>query len=266
MHVRLGFSVAAHLEPDILVVDEVLAVGDQGFQKKAINKLEDVSKNEGRTVLFVSHNLKAIEKFCTTTLLLDSGKIKKIGKTNEIIQFYTESFNRINFNQNELFFKRQKEKKIQVLRLSVLNENFETTNFLDRTKNFILSLDYILTFPSKDFKINLSLNTHGSENGVQHNTTVFQWSEQHYRKFNLDNEDVFKNPGTYNVKVTIPSNILNSGKYRYAILIEYAETWYDKLDGLIFELYDSGSSHTLKTGRSAGLIAMPLDWNEKKIS
>ena len=266
MHVRLGFSVAAHLEPDILVVDEVLAVGDQSFQKKAINKLEDVSKNDGRTVLFVSHNLKAIEKFCTKTLLLNSGKIEKIGNTNEVIQHYSESFNKINFDQTELLFERQKEKKIQILRLLILNDNFEKTNSLDRTKKFILSLDYILTFPSKDFKIIQSISTYGLENGVQHNTTVLQWSEQHYSKHKLNNEEVFKNPGTYNVNVTIPSYILNSGKYRYAVGIEYAGNWYDLIEGIVFELYDSGSSHTLKAGRSAGLIAMPLDWNEKKIS
>ena len=71
MYVKLGFAVAAHLEPDILVVDEVLAVGDASFQNKALNKIEQVSQKNGRTILFVSHNLKAIENFCTKTLLLN---------------------------------------------------------------------------------------------------------------------------------------------------------------------------------------------------
>jgi lipopolysaccharide transport system ATP-binding protein len=77
MYVRLAFAVAAHLEPEILIIDEVLAVGDAQFQKKCLGKMEDVSTKEGRTVLFVSHNMNAIEQLCTSALLLDKGQIKK---------------------------------------------------------------------------------------------------------------------------------------------------------------------------------------------
>jgi lipopolysaccharide transport system ATP-binding protein len=76
MYVRLAFAVAAHLEPEILVVDEVLAVGDAEFQKKCLGKMEDVSAKEGRTVLFVSHNMNAIEQLCSSSLLLEKGKVK----------------------------------------------------------------------------------------------------------------------------------------------------------------------------------------------
>lgn len=75
MTVRLGFAIAAHLEPEILVVDEVLAVGDAEFQKKAIGKMQDVSKGEGRTVLFVSHNMGSMQQLCTKGILLDNGCI-----------------------------------------------------------------------------------------------------------------------------------------------------------------------------------------------
>ncbi len=77
MYVRLAFAVAAHLEPEILIVDEVLAVGDAQFQKKCLGKMEDVSKQEGRTVLFVSHNLNAIEMFCNTAVLLQNGRVER---------------------------------------------------------------------------------------------------------------------------------------------------------------------------------------------
>ena len=73
MMVRLGFAVAAHLEPEILVVDEVLAVGDAEFQKKAIGKMQDVSRNEGRTVLFVSHNMTAVKNLCKNGIMLQNG-------------------------------------------------------------------------------------------------------------------------------------------------------------------------------------------------
>lgn len=88
MMVRLGFAVAAHLEPDILVVDEVLAVGDAEFQKKAIGKIQDVSKGDGRTVLFVSHNMSAVKNLCPTGLLLDSGMVSKTGPIDKIIDSY----------------------------------------------------------------------------------------------------------------------------------------------------------------------------------
>ena len=80
MYVRLAFAVAAHLEPEILIVDEVLAVGDAQFQKKCLGKMEDVSTKEGRTVLFVSHNMNAIEQLCSSALLLDKGTIRSHGK------------------------------------------------------------------------------------------------------------------------------------------------------------------------------------------
>jgi lipopolysaccharide transport system ATP-binding protein len=88
MKVRLGFSVAAHLEPEILIIDEVLAVGDFEFQKKCLGKMEDVSRNQGRTVLFVSHDLVAVKNLCTKAILLDSGIILGNGDVSKTIDFY----------------------------------------------------------------------------------------------------------------------------------------------------------------------------------
>lgn len=88
MRVRLGFAVAAHLEPDILVVDEVLAVGDAEFQKKAIGKMQDVSRAEGRTILFVSHNMVSIKNLCTRVLCIQHGRIIADGKPNEMVDYY----------------------------------------------------------------------------------------------------------------------------------------------------------------------------------
>lgn len=88
MTVRLGFAVAAHLDPEILVVDEVLAVGDAEFQKKAIGKMQDVSKGEGRTVLFVSHNMGSIRSLCNRGVLLENGRVKADGEVNAICDMY----------------------------------------------------------------------------------------------------------------------------------------------------------------------------------
>lgn len=88
MTVRLGFAVAAHLEPEILVVDEVLAVGDAEFQKKAIGKMQDLSKGEGRTVLFVSHNMASIKALCNHGVLLENGMVKMTGDIDDIVDHY----------------------------------------------------------------------------------------------------------------------------------------------------------------------------------
>lgn len=88
MFVRLAFAVAAYLDPEILIVDEVLAVGDAEFQKKCIGKMQDVSANEGRTVLFVSHNMAAVKNLCTTGILLEHGKIKFSGSAEDTIDEY----------------------------------------------------------------------------------------------------------------------------------------------------------------------------------
>jgi lipopolysaccharide transport system ATP-binding protein len=88
MYVRLAFAVAAHLESEILIVDEVLSVGDAEFQKKCLGKMGDVSKGEGRTVLFVSHNMSAIKKLCNMGMLLNYGKLVSVGNTSEIIDGY----------------------------------------------------------------------------------------------------------------------------------------------------------------------------------
>lgn len=91
MTVRLGFAVAAHLDPEILVVDEVLAVGDAEFQKKAIGKMQDISQGTGRTVLFVSHNMASIGTLCKSCVILENGRVKFIGETEPAIELYRQS-------------------------------------------------------------------------------------------------------------------------------------------------------------------------------
>lgn len=91
MTVRLGFAVAAFLEPEILVVDEVLAVGDAEFQKKAIGKMQDVSRGDGRTVLFVSHNMASVRSLCKSGVVLKNGMVEMMGTSDECVDFYTET-------------------------------------------------------------------------------------------------------------------------------------------------------------------------------
>lgn len=111
MQVRLAFSVAAHLEPDILIVDEVLAVGDAAFQRKSIGKMEEVTKNDHRTILFVSHNMEAVAKLCKRSILLDKGNIKMDGDTDAVIAEYLSSYQNKN---SEIVITESKDKPIQI--------------------------------------------------------------------------------------------------------------------------------------------------------
>ena len=125
MYVRLGFSVAAHLEPDILIVDEVLAVGDAEFRQKALGKMEETSKEEGRTVLFVSHNMAAIRQLCNKCILLDKGSLKAIGQTEKIVKNYLGNIyesNRSGSNKAEYQYEKfDDEKDVELIKACVMD-------------------------------------------------------------------------------------------------------------------------------------------------
>lgn len=131
MYVRLAFAVAAHLESEILIVDEVLAVGDAEFQKKCLGKMGDVSKGEGRTVLFVSHNISAVKNLCNTGIYLKNGLLQHQGEIDETISFYLSD---TTGNMTESLINRSDKvgnKKIQVIDLKFINsDGYQTTEIL----------------------------------------------------------------------------------------------------------------------------------------
>ena len=154
MMVRLGFAVAAHLDPEILVVDEVLAVGDAEFQKKAIGKMQDVSRGEGRTVLFVSHNMASIRQLCTSCVLLKNGLICKIGDTTSIIDLYTtENTHYIADNLEDA--KRRGSGIVKFHKVYITNKNGQTIDHVLTGQNIILN--FVLQ-AQEDTKIDLGFS------------------------------------------------------------------------------------------------------------
>lgn len=127
MRVRLAFSVAAHLEPEILIIDEVLAVGDAEFQKKCLGKMDEVSKQKGRTILFVSHNLAAVAQLCNRGLLLDHGKMVMEGPVNSVIDYYVNHSRNEQEKGNGLLNLKSREGNgmFRVKRIALLNNNLE---------------------------------------------------------------------------------------------------------------------------------------------
>jgi lipopolysaccharide transport system ATP-binding protein len=127
MHVRLAFAVAAHLEPEILIVDEVLAVGDLPFQRKCLGRMGQASR-QGRTILFVSHNLAAVNTLCSRAILLNAGRVEGVGATSEIVDLYARAYR----DRFGTYYDASKtdiqvgDRSVRLLRARVVNENLET--------------------------------------------------------------------------------------------------------------------------------------------
>lgn len=163
MYVRLAFAVAAHMEPDILIVDEVLAVGDAEFQKKCLGKMDEVTKTAGRTILFVSHNMSAIQKLCSKAILLENGKIKEVGETQKVIDVYLKN-NPLMQNENTLKLRRDRKGNgdIKITSFFVEDLNGNKADYLITGGEYTFCVGY----ESKDLKSvhNLSMDIAFSTN------------------------------------------------------------------------------------------------------
>lgn len=142
MYVRLAFSVAAHMEPDILLVDEVLAVGDAEFQKKCLGKMDEITKKDGRTILFVSHNLVAIKDICTKSILLEQGRVVAMGATEDIIEQYQQKGTRLKAPDLRAETNRGGDGRIRFVAFHTENENGEQSSTFESGKSMHLVLSY----------------------------------------------------------------------------------------------------------------------------
>jgi len=144
MYVRLAFSVAAHLEPDILIVDEVLAVGDAEFQKKCLGKMEEITKKEGRTILFVSHNMGAIKNLCERGVLLDVGKMKVCGNIEDVAHAYLDG---IQARGTIFGYPEDKQKKAKFRKILIKDEKGTLSAVLKSFKQFSVEIQYDVNIP-----------------------------------------------------------------------------------------------------------------------
>lgn len=198
MTVRLGFSVAAHLEPDILVVDEVLAVGDAEFQKKAIGKMKDVSQGGGRTVLFVSHNMTAVKSLCHKGVLLENGMLKEIGNTDDIVAHYLRRGNAID-NYKKWEQPEVKKEGFELLEMGVRKKGGEWTDTMRVDQDLELVVRYRVTQPYEQLHLTFHMK---NEQGQK----IFSFSggSQIDRKHDI---------GIYEQACTFPANFFNWGNY-----------------------------------------------------
>lgn len=156
MKVRVAFAVAAHLDPEILIIDEVLAVGDAEFQKKCLGKMEEVAGREGRTVLFVSHDMAAVKKLCTRAILLQAGEITKEGTPNEVVDFYLKNANGAEINNLALQTLQHKGSgKFRMTDLNFLNDKMEPVSVLETGMDLNIRIKYEMNEKNRNPVINL---------------------------------------------------------------------------------------------------------------
>lgn len=244
MYVRLAFAVAAHLDPEILLIDEVLAVGDAEFQKKCLGKMDDVSK-QGRTILFVSHNMEAIRSLCSRTILLNQGVLESDGDSNEVIDKYFLKIEKI-----EKLQKPKISKKISFHEVQLFNNNKKETNVFKSGEDIIIKTTIVINERA-------SYPVFGgivySENGIY----LGGFNSLSDNTFDIGTEE-----GRYEVEYKLCGLFLQ-GRYLLSLVI------HDKTGKIIYDIQDRSLSFTISgntnTSSFSGLVKIPCNWTCKKI-
>ena len=259
MYVRLAFAVAAHLEPDILLVDEVLAVGDVEFQKKSLGKMEEVSTNEGRTVLFVSHNLGAVSRLCNYCIWINSGKISEIGSCEKVISDYLNVNKKFN---GQIIWDIKEDAPgdkdyIYVKSLKIINSKGEITKTVFSEEPFWIEIEYEVLKDLPLSQIGIKLN---SDNGE----IIFQSGDNNL----LNPQIINRSPGRYLSRCLIPSYLLNQGNFSISL--------YGHIPGMKFLINNSNEPvmnfevllkhSTDGYGKLPGIIKPLLEWKIKRLN
>lgn len=202
MYVRLAFAVAAHLESEILIVDEVLAVGDAEFQKKCLGKMNDVSKGEGRTVLFVSHNMAAVKSLCNKGIVMQNGIVVFEGNVEDSIVSYQKMGNALD---NSLYETNLENKKgnvnIDILKFSVLPK---LGHFISISSGINIEMVFYNHSVGKNLAVTFEL---------RNNVDVVVFHHGNWLTQNLDSKE-----GKIKVLFGIPPNLLNTGTYNFSVI------------------------------------------------
>lgn len=265
MYVRLAFAVAAHLEPEILVVDEVLAVGDAEFQKKCLGKMEDVSKNEGRTVLFVSHNMPIISSLCNRAILLEKGGIKMNGNTGEVIlSYYTSGLASPTNLDFESAPKKPGDDFAELVNASIWVEGKIAESEIDIDREISIEMQYKILKPTSDLYPYPNFHVYNSA-GI----CVFVSAPNKIEKLNI---------GQHHCTCRIPANFLNQDTYFVGVaissfgsgvLVHFYEqnalsfNVKDKMDGILTRPIANGT--VAYSGEMPGTVRPLLTWSNQQI-
>ena len=263
MHVRLGFAVAAHLDPDILVVDEVLAVGDASFQKKAVGKIQDVSKGQGRTVLFVSHNMTSIRNLCERVVLLEKGRIVEDGEVEYVIGRYLSS---TEYSKGvKIWHDLEEAPGNEIVKLKSIGIKQDSVNEyigdIDLNKPIHIEIEYVNLQENAPLYVALWLKDLYGANVLASST---------HKNISLNNDEWFGKPhpkGLFRSECTIPARLLCGKTYYISPIIGIVPTDTQILceDLISIDVYDSGPIDRKNLGGWFGVVAPPLKWKTEYI-
>lgn len=253
MMVRLGFAIAAHLEPEILVVDEVLAVGDAEFQKKAIGKMKDVSKGDGRTVLFVSHNMAAVKSLCKTGIILENGLLSQYGEIDPIVSRYLKGSSEV-ANHKIWEVPTIKKNGFELLEIGLAKKGGLITDVMRVDHELELKIRYKTT---KNFN-SLHITLHYKD---EQGNRMFSSSGAR-SKVNFEHEI-----GEYEMVTTIPDTFFNFGTFSVDMLIveDKQHVIIEEQDIITFTLANRELAIGQWMGREPGEITPFFKWEKNKI-
>lgn len=254
MYVRLAFAVAAHLEPDILLVDEVLAVGDAGFQKKCLEKMGD-SAREGRTVLFVSHNMGAVLRLCSRAILLAEGKSALDSDAQTAVSKYLSE---VGGTVSAVTYELESHRDVQITSMSVASLDSNVISTHPHTKPFRVIMDYHVRKWRAGSYICLDVF---NENDVR-----LLWASD---VKSVDDMVIERQPGSYRVRITIPGMVLSPGRYHFtgAIFAPGRDEAFDVKDKAIYvDITDGGSLLSSFGIRPHAATMIPLSWEEDRLT
>ena len=261
MKVRLAFSVAAHLDPEILIIDEVLAVGDAEFQKKCLGKMESVSHKEGRTVLFVSHNIPAVTRICSSAILLKNGQIVQRGSASNVVSYYLTSGSGTSTKKNWTdTAEAPGDKTVRLLSAEAEAGELADGELFDSRNDIHIKIKYQILEQCSNLMVKIDVFNEDS-------TLVFGSIDQ-------NDEDLLQNrhPGTYESICHIPGNLLTEGSYFIKISIFTNQIPIIKHlrepDAIAFQIVDTmkGDSARGKLAHAIrGIIRPKLDWTTSKV-
>ena len=256
MYVRLAFAVAAHLEPEILLVDEVLAVGDAAFQKKCLGKMGDVAK-QGRTVLFVSHNMIAMQSLCRQAIWLSEGRIVEEGQSDQVISDYLKTSLSVQTEQvwGDINSAPGND-KVRLHRVCVQPENGSPSDPITMETPFVIEVQFWNLVPDAYLHISLHLST---EQGI----VVFSTASP--------SEPVWRDrpfpAGLFRSVCKIPGNFLNSGMHQLMVLVGQDQNTiiYRHEGALSFEIVDLGKRLGAWYGKEPGVVQPLLEWRTEHL-
>ncbi|MGC1106975.1 MAG: ATP-binding cassette domain-containing protein, partial [Candidatus Acidiferrales bacterium] len=260
MYMRLAFAVAAHLEPEILVVDEVLAVGDAEFQKKCLGKMGDVAR-AGRTALFVSHNMAAVQALCARTIWLSEGRIVQQGPVAATVSAYLSQFAH---TPSSGFWPDPKDapgnNAVRIRKVSIRPDgenpaSGDSTRINVRTP-LVMEFEYWNLRP--DARLNLSIHVHDGEGALAFNAFPSATSGWMGKPFPV---------GLFRTSCYIPADLLNDGRYRVHLMVVegQAAVIFDMQDAVIFEVHDVRPEGIRWYGKIPGVLRPVLDWQTELI-